>query len=242
MLRKTVSLAFVLAIPGAAFAQSSYVCAKGSLEERFTATQKTVADPYGASVVDVRGVSMLCNATTTSVDPDVHQVAYKSKPAKDVEQVKFERSDHTVYDAFGEHLVSLIKPAGILAASAMIHGGDGTENTDTTGVDHFQCYKAARASGSAKFIPPPAFPVQDTFGPKTISISKISKVCAPASIDGDNPAGPIHAGHLICYRARLETGEIGGMVSINNVSFGPGLMTLKSMTEYCVPGLLDSPP
>jgi hypothetical protein len=242
MLRKTVSLMFVLSIPGASLAQDSYVCAKGSLEERFTATQKTVADQLGASVIDVRGVSHLCNATTSSSHPGVHQVGYKSGLAKDVQQAKFERSDHTVYDQFGPQMVSLTKAAGVLAASAMIHGGDGTETTDTTGVDHFQCYKASRASGSAKFLPPPPFSVQDTFGPKTITISKISKVCAPASLDADNPAGPTHAGHLICYRARLQTGEIGGMVSINNESFGPGLMTLKSLTEYCVPGFLDSPP
>lgn len=240
MLRKTVSLMFVLSIPGASLAQDSYVCAKGSLEERFTATQKTLADQFGASVVAVKGVSLLCNATTGSSHPGVHQVAYKSGLAKDVEQAKFERSDHTVYDQFGPQMVSLTKPAGVLAASAMIHGGDGTATVDTTGVDHFQCYKAAKASGAAKFIPPPAFAVQDTFGPKMITISKISKVCAPASIDAENPAGPVHAGHLICYRARLQTGEIGGMVSINNVSFGAGLLTLKSMTEYCVPGFLDS--
>ena len=242
MFRKTVSLMLVLSIPAVSHAQNSYVCAKGSLEERFTGVQRTLVDQFGATVVDVRGVSHLCNATTGSSHPDVHQIGYKSGLSKDVQQAKFERSDHAVYDQFGMQLVSLTKAAGVIAASAMVHGGGGTSTTNTDGVDHFQCYKASRASGSAKFIPPPPFTIEDTFGQKSISITKISKVCAPASIDSDNPTAPGHAGHLICYRARLGSGQIGGIVSINNDSFGAGVMTLKSMTEYCVPGYLDSPP
>jgi hypothetical protein len=242
MLRKTISLIFVLSSPAAAIAQDSYVCAKASLEERFTAVQATVEDQFGASVVEVRSLALLCNATTGSAHSDVHQVAYKTVLDKTVAQVPFERSDHTVSDEFGEHAVSLIKPAGILVASAMTHGGGGTGTTDTTGVDHFQCYKAARASGSVKFVPPAPFSVEDTFGMKTISVAKISKVCAPITLDGENPDAPTHTAHLACYRARLESGQIGGIVSVNSSAYGEGVMTLKSMTEYCVPALVDAAP
>jgi hypothetical protein len=242
MLRKTISLMFVLSIPSAAIAQDSYVCAKASLEERFTAVQAVVVDQFGGSVLDVRGVALLCNSTTTSAHPNVHQVAYKSSLNKDVQQVPFERSNHTLFDEFGEHSLSLLKPAGILTASAMVHGGSGTGTTDTTGVDHFQCYKAARASGSVKFVPPAPFTIEDNFGQKIIAVAKISKICAPIALNGENPDAPAHAGHLACYRAKLQNGPVGGIVSINNESFGDDVMTLKSMTEYCVPAFLDAVP
>jgi hypothetical protein len=242
MLRKTISLMFVLSIPSAAIAQDSYVCAKASLEERFTAVQAIAVDQFGGSVLDVRGVSLLCTATTSSNRPDVHQVGYKSSRNKDAQQTPFERSNHVLFDEFGEHSLSLLKPAGILAASAMVHGGSGTETIDTTGVDHFQCYKAARASGSVKFVPPAPFAIEDNFGQKIIAVAKISKICAPISLNGENFDAPTHARHLACYRAKLQNGAVGGIVSTNNESFGDEVMTLKSMTEYCVPAYLDSVP
>lgn len=242
MFRKTICLMFVLSAPAAAIAQDSYVCAKAKPAERFTAVQATVEDQFGALVLDVRGVGLMCGATTSSSHPDVQQVSYKTKPAKDVVQASFERSDHTLFDEFGEHSLSLVKPAGILVASAMVHGGGGTGTTDTTGVDHFQCYKAARAKGSVKFAPPFPFEVEDSFGTKTISVTKIAKICAPIVLNGENPDAPMHAPHLACYRARLKVGQIGGIVSVNNDAFGGGAMTLKSMTEYCVPAYLDSMP
>jgi hypothetical protein len=242
MLRKTISLILLLSAPAAAIAEDSYVCAKASLEERFTAVQATAEDQFGASVLDVRGVSLLCNTTTTSDNPNVHQVGYKASPSKDVQQAPFERSDHILFDEFGQQALSMIKPAGILVASAMIHGGGGTETTDTTGIEHYQCYKAARASGSVKFVPPAPFTIEDSFGQKNIAVAKISKICSPITLNGENPSAPNHALHLACYRARLENGAVGGIVSINNVIFGDDIMTLKSMTEYCVPAYLDVVP
>ncbi len=242
MFRKTMVAVFVLSMPGASIAQDSYVCSKASLEERFTLTQKSLEDPFGFSMVDVRGVALLCSATTSSAAPDVHQVSYKAGLSKDTQQVAFERSDHILYDQFGAHPLSLIKPDGVRAPSAMAHGGGGTPMVDTSGVDHFQCYKAAPSRGAEKFIPPPPFVVEDGLSEKTISISKIGKVCAPANVNGDDPSAPGHLGHLVCYRARLESGAVGGIVSIDNESFGDEVLELKSLTEFCVPALMDMVP
>jgi hypothetical protein len=242
MHRTVIVSLVVLSIPSAGLAQSSYLCSKVSLEERITATQKTLEDSFGARVVDVRSVAFLCNAALSSADPGVHQVAYKMTAAKDVQQTAFERTDRVVSDEFGEHAVSLVKPAGLLAPSAVVHGGGGASTIDTTGVDHFQCYKAARSRGAEKFLPPPAFGVEDSLGQKTIQISKISKICTPANINGEDLLAPYHDGHLVCYRARLVTGSMVGILSVNNTSFGPSIMYLKSMTEYCVPATMTSAP
>lgn len=73
-------------------------------------------------------------------------------------------------------------------------------------LDHFQCYQAKTASGTAKFTAIPYLPTSDRIGEWFFTVSKPGELCAPASVEGSDPSAPSHAEHLESYQIKRVPG------------------------------------
>jgi hypothetical protein len=73
-------------------------------------------------------------------------------------------------------------------------------------LDHFQCYQARTAPGTAKFVPIPYLVASDQFGEWRFSIAKPTDLCNPANVDGSDPSAPSHAEHLESYQIKRVPG------------------------------------
>jgi hypothetical protein len=73
-------------------------------------------------------------------------------------------------------------------------------------LDHFQCYQAKTASGTAKFIAIPYLPTSDRFGEWFFTVSKPAALCAPANVEGSDPTAPSHTEHLESYQIKRVPG------------------------------------
>lgn len=241
-LSATLSSAQTTVPPG-----DTYLCYKAGLakgQEKFTRSQKTLEDEFGTLVVDVKKIVTLCNPAQTAEHPAVHGVGYKFAPAKSVEQAKFVKADHTAIDQFGTHLLTLVKPLELRAPSATVLGPGGTGLVDTTGVDHFECYKAVPAKGAPKFVRPEPLAITDAFGTQSYTLKKLTKLCTPVNKNGEDVTAPQHVGHLACYRAKTtpKAKFTKQTVSVNNTNFGPAVLLAKAVSEVCVPAFLDTVP
>jgi hypothetical protein len=246
----TLTLA-VLLVPTATLGQTPpgdrYLCYKAALakkQPKFSAVEKTLQDQFGAFLADVKGFKSLCNPVLSAQRPAVHQVGYKTVLAKTTPaQPKFAKSDHTAFDQFGSHPLTVVKPVELRAPSAKVLGEGGTPTVNTAGVDHFECYQAVPQKGAAKFTATPVT-ITDQFGTVDLTLKKISKLCAPVNKDGEDPTAPQHPGHLVCYQAKLPKGVKfpATTVSVNNAHFGPATLVAKSVVELCVPAFKDVVP
>jgi hypothetical protein len=228
-------------------AGDSYLCYKAPLAPDapdFIPTQKTLEGPFGTLVVDVKGIATLCNPTETAAHPAVHAVGYKIAAAKSPAQAKFVKSGHTVVDQFGTHPITLVKPLELRAPSATVLGAGGTGLANTTGVDHFECYRAKTSKGAPKFVAPAPFAVTDAFATQNYTLRKITRFCTPVNKNGEDPTAPQHVGRLVCYQAKLPAGVrfAPQTVSVNNTNFGPAVLAAKAVLELCVAAVEDSTP
>jgi hypothetical protein len=82
-------------------------------------------------------------------------------------------------------------------------------------------------------------PLTDEFRTQTLTLTKITKLCTPVNKNGEDPTAPQHAGHLVCYKAKLPKGKFPATtVSVNNTNFGPAVLVAKAVAEWCVPALI----
>ena len=221
----------------------SYLCYKAALapgQATFTPVQKGLQDQFGMLVVDVKRVLAVCNPAQTAV----HQVGYKIARAKTPPQPVFVKTDHTAIDQFGAHALTLLQPVELRAPSAQVLGAGGTGLVDTTGVDHFECYKAVPARNAPTFVAPPPVAITDEFGTVTLTLNKITKLCTPVNTNGEDVTASQHVGHLVCYQAKLPQGTrfAPQTVSVNNTNFGPAVLVAKAVAELCVPAFKDAIP
>jgi hypothetical protein len=240
----------VLLLSGPSGAQMApgdgYLCYKAALakgQPKFNSVEKTLEDQFWKSTADVDGFTSLCNPLLPAQHPSVHEVGYRTALAKEKPAQKFVKSTHTAFDQFGSHPLTVVRPLELRAPSAKVLGAGGTPTVNTAGVDHFQCYRATLPKGAPKFAPVPAS-ITDQFGSIDLTLTKISKLCAPVDKAGEDPTAPQHPGHLVCYRAKLAKGikYSPTTVSVNNTNFGPAVLVAKSVGELCVPAFKDVVP
>jgi hypothetical protein len=79
--------------------------------------------------------------------------------------------------------------------------------------DHFACYLARNASGTPKFTPRPGVHLVDANRSATAEVKKPRFLCAPASLNGGQPAAPTHPDHLEDYqiKATPRFAKLGGV-------------------------------
>jgi hypothetical protein len=110
--------------------------------------------------------------------------------------------------------------------------------------DTYKCYEARLSSGSATPPPPTVVPVEDAFGPLTIDVRRLTQLCVPASVDGQDPQAPGHAEGLLCFQARTSRGHPSfsrrtGLFTHN--SLGETRLDALRLSEICVPATLPTP-
>jgi hypothetical protein len=107
------------------------------------------------------------------------------------------------------------------------------------GLDHYKCYKAKRAPGSAAFTGGLAL-LDDRFESKSTRVLKPVEICTAVDKNGEGVNDP-NAG-LACYRTKDAPGQtrfVPTDVSVGN-QFGGDTQTLVKATTLCVPAELDA--
>lgn len=231
--------------PAAMPPAASYLCYKAALapgQPKASAARTRLDDRFGSFAADVKQVQWLCNPTETAPYPAVHGVGRKLVGVKKPPQAPLVKTPVETVDQFGSQRLVLVKPLELLTPSAFALGVDGVAPGDTTGVDHFQCYKAARQQGAPKFVAPPPVAVTDAFGALSVTLKKITKICTPVDKDGADPAAAGHAWSLVCYQAAASKGSAftPTAVSVNDAGFGPTVLAVKKVAQICVPAYLTT--
>jgi hypothetical protein len=103
--------------------------------------------------------------------------------------------------------------------------------------DHFQCYKVRKSRGAAKFVRINGVTGEDQFGPYSLDLLRPRYLCAPANKNNEDPTAPSHTGHLLCYKARNNSGPFLRRTVFTNDQFGPQNTELLRRVELCVPSL-----
>ena len=106
-------------------------------------------------------------------------------------------------------------------------------------IDHFECYKVGVTSGTPKFVPRLALPIEDQFGVMTVDVKKPTFLCNPVDKNGEDPTAPAHPNHLMCYQVRqIDLVKFAKKVGVFvNNQFGPEQLDVKKPAELCVPAL-----
>ena len=73
----------------------------------------------------------------------------------------------------------------------------------TVCLDHFTCYAATQTPGTPRFRAVYALPLTDVFGTTTADVRKSRMLCAPASVNGEDPAVIASPEHLEEYVTRV---------------------------------------
>src|SRR4029453_11455814 len=66
---------------------------------------------------------------------------------------------------------------------------------------------ATRGSSIVASASGTTMPLTDEFRTQTLTLTKITKLCTPVNKNGEDPTAPQHAGHLVCYKAKLPKGK-----------------------------------
>jgi hypothetical protein len=198
-------------------------------------------DQFGPGTVDVKRPLEVCNPAdkndedpTAPGDPD-HLVAYAIKQRT---PAFTRRTNVTVAHQFGTFVFDVVKPTVMLVPSAKSH--DATPPAPTApAVDHFKCYKVARAHGRVD-----AVKVVDQFGTLMLDLRKPVRLCIPADKNGEGIQDS--AALLLCHKARLRRDagkftEPTGSIYTNN-QFGALTSRVVKPRELCIPALLNPMP
>ncbi|MBI3770107.1 MAG: Ig-like domain-containing protein [Deltaproteobacteria bacterium] len=155
---------------------------------------------------------------------------------------------HEMVDEFGTLRLGVRAADRVFVPAGTAGGTGGAPPPAPGGVDTFACYpaKAARTSADTPAFSPRSVVVQDALGARTLQLTQPTRVCAPADLNGADASAPAHAGHLVCYRARLARMPVPQPRFENTVvstydTFGPEVLAMTAIEELCVPSLKDPP-
>jgi hypothetical protein len=119
---------------------------------------------------------------------------------------------------------------------------------------HYKCYTVRTTSGTPKFTPILAVPVEEQFtnAPKLYDLKKPTRLCA-AVLDKEHPPGTHTLAsdpdvHLMCYRAQVtrtkprQTKSVPVEGVLVNNQLGPERLETGKVAELCVPSTITVPP
>jgi hypothetical protein len=220
-------------------------------------TGDVVVDEFSALVpgeshqLDLQKVLGLCTPADKNdegvTDPDTHLESYKTALTRTSpsQSRPYAGRLQRISNQFGELVLRVGQEDRLLVPSAKAVGTGGAPPLGEHAVDHFKCYRAKFAVAPAG---QPAFPpfirrqvtIADQFGTRVIDIRKPTRLCNPADKNGEDPSAPTHAGHLVCYQARIahtsprQPQFVKTAVSTNN-QFGSEVLSLTKLEDLCVP-------
>lgn len=198
---------------------------------------------------DVRKAVGLCvPATTNGLAPgEIHLEAYavtrtRTTPRQQLPIVEL----HEVVNDLGILRLAIRGSDRVLVPAEAARGTAGVPTPTPDGVDDFACYAAKAVTPAGGFFAPRAVTVDDWLGTHTLRLSKPTRVCAPAEVDGADPGALAHATHLMCYRARVaRTGTFQAaferMLASTSDRFGSEVLAVTAIDELCVASIKDPP-
>src|SRR5262249_20128640 len=100
--------------------------------------------------------------------------------------------------------------------------------------------KAGPGSPPFPVFTPVQTSVTDDFGPRLLNVLKPRRFCAPADLDGTDPAAPTDVRYLVCYSVRLaatrpKQPRYAATSVSTHPSFGPEALAVGKAEELCVP-------
>jgi hypothetical protein len=107
-------------------------------------------------------------------------------------------------------------------------------------IDHFQCYRAKRARGSAKFTKITVNVTDQIETNVPITLTRPYRLCVPADKNGEDPTAPSHPNNLLCYRSKSSV-RFGTVPAFINNQFGNDDLLNIHRRELCVPTVLLNP-
>jgi hypothetical protein len=107
-------------------------------------------------------------------------------------------------------------------------------------IDHFQCYRAKRAKGSAKFAKITVNVSDQIETNVPITLTRPYRLCVPANKNGEDPTAPSHPNNLLCYRSKSSV-RFGTVPAFIDNQFGNDDLLLIHRRELCVPTVLLNP-
>jgi cysteine-rich repeat protein len=201
----------------------------------------SLVDRFESTTATVRAPNRLCAPTnklnedpTAPTHPD-HLEGYPIKP-----DTKFGGTvNQRIKNQFGTLILTVKKPVGIFVPTAK--SPTTPPPAPTTSLDHFECYQAKEASGTAKFVAVPNVTVQDQFGPMTVLVKKPTRLCVPLNKNGETPGAQNHPNHLVCYQVKpTSLPKFAAVTSLfTHNQFGSATIDAKKPAELCVPSFVN---
>ncbi len=237
--RQGCALAMVLTLAGMADA-ADFTCYRAAPTRgaaRFTARPGvSVVDEFGSSTVDVSTPKLLCAPTDVNGDdpgapsrPD-HLEDYFIKPAMRFTTL----TRQTVVDRFGTWTFDVQKAIALQVPTAKSHTSPPSPPANPL-IDHFQCHRVTRSSGTAK-LAPVTVAVHDQFGSMSVQVRKPTRLCSPADKNDEDPGAEQHAAHLLCYKVKQVSEPRFATVSplFTANQFGSETLDARLPSELCV--------
>jgi hypothetical protein len=103
-------------------------------------------------------------------------------------------------------------------------------------LDHFQCYRAKRARGSARFAKINVTVSDQLETNVPITLVRPYRLCMPANKNNEDPTAPTHPNMLLCYRSKSSV-RFGTVPAFITNQFGSDDLTLIHRRELCVPSV-----
>lgn len=216
-----------------------YTAATTKRTPRFTPVLGvSLVDEIAVRTADVDKPTLLCTpADKNGEDPSAtdhtdHLTAYQFESAKAPALTNL-----TVANQFGSLLIDVSSPGRLLVPTAKSLVEPPATPSDPT-IDHFECYKAKTSKGAPKFVKITGATVDDQLGNYIVDLSKPTQLCNPVNKQNENPGAETHPGHLMCYKAKLTSGQprfqqVASLFVADQ--FGNQTLDAKKIAEVCVP-------
>ncbi len=214
----------------------------------------STARPEDQHKIDLRKSIGLCAPASLEgelvIDPVAHLEAYDLRVTKTApRQPRHGDSIHHVVNRFGELKLQVETEDRLLAPTAKAIGTGGVAPLGTSSADNLKCYDAKVARGPRGGPVYPTFTtlqvaIEDQFGPRVLRVTKPTRFCAPADLNGVDPAAPTEGRYLVCYQVRVASTKpkqpkfVATAVS-THPAFGPEALSVTKPDEICLPSFKD---
>src|SRR6266404_6431536 len=237
--RQACAIAMVLTLGGMAHA-ADFTCYRAAPTRgaaRFMSRSGVqVVDRFGSATVEVRKPKLLCAPTNVGGDdpnapnrPD-HLEDYLIKPATRFTTILRQ----TLVERFGTWTLDVKKPVALEVPTAKSHTTPPSPPASPS-IDHFQCHRVKRSSGSAK-LTPVTVAVADQFGTMSLQVRKASRLCLAADKNDEDPGAEQHPAHLLCYQVKQVNeprfATVSPLYTANQ--FGSETLDARRPSELCV--------
>lgn len=221
-----IAMALVLALASAAAASTEYLCyragparaaevgGEGAGRDALPALGRVLRDGFDVpATVDLVRPVRLCNPATSGLgslgDPSVVLETYRARRSRLARRDAAPRGRilDTATD-LGPLRLAVAAVGEVSLPSSLAIGGAAAPALGASGAIPFTCYaaKAVRAPDLPRFTPVRRI-ATDRFGPRVLDVRRPTRLCRPASIDGEPADAPGRPGTLVCYAARLAATE-----------------------------------